>query len=353
MKRSARSNDLEQNFPKMTSERGAWRPVPAKGVDRLERKCAEASVRAPVKGPRWEQRLEWSAMFKGVLNRSLVSRALSVLVALVGIGAASHGLAQVQNGPNPTTSLLEASSGPYSISSDSVSSFVFGFGGGTIYYPNQSGSYGVVAICPGFTAGGSTVAWLGRRIASHGFVTIVIDTNSIFDYPSSRASQLEAALEYVVEDASYSVRSRVDENRLAVAGHSMGGGGTLIAARNDSSLRAAYPMTPWNLESYFQGVSVPSMIIGAQLDTIASVSSHSIPFYNALSSSLDKAYAELRGASHFAPNTTNTMIGKYAVAWFKRFLDGDTRYSPFLCGTPNAVDRAGISFSDYRETCPY
>jgi triacylglycerol lipase len=27
-----------------------------------------------------------------------------------------------------------------------------GFGGGTVYYPSTAGSYGVIAMCPGFTA---------------------------------------------------------------------------------------------------------------------------------------------------------------------------------------------------------
>ena len=58
---------------------------------------------------------------------------------------------------------------------------VSGFGGGVIYYPTSTseGTFGAVAISPGFTATWSSINWLGPRIASHGFVVIGIETNSV------------------------------------------------------------------------------------------------------------------------------------------------------------------------------
>ncbi len=254
----------------------------------------------------------------------------------------------------PTSASLNATSGPFSISSTSVSSFsARGFGGGTIYYPSASGRYGVIAISPGYTARQSSIAWLGRRLASHGFVVITIDTNSTLDQPPSRATQLMAALDHVVNRASSTVRSRVDSTRQAVAGHSMGGGGSLIAARDNPSLRAVYPMTPWSVSKDYSRVRVPTMIIGADNDSVASVVTHARPFYSSLASSLPKAYGELNNASHFAPNTTNTPIGRYAVTWMKRFVDGDTRYSPFLCGAPHEQYATRSVFARYQQNCPY
>ncbi|MGH8175229.1 MAG: alpha/beta hydrolase, partial [Steroidobacter sp.] len=75
--------------------------------------------------------------------------------------------------------------------------------------------------------------------------------------------------------------------------------------------------------------------------------------YTSLQASLDKAYAELNNASHTAPNTTNTPIGRYSVAWVKRFMDNDTRYEPFLCGAAHQSYAASTVFSDYRSSCPY
>ncbi|HLU95563.1 MAG TPA: alpha/beta hydrolase, partial [Thermobifida alba] len=54
---------------------------------------------------------------------------------------------------------------------------------------------------------------------------------------------------------------------------------------------------------------------------------------------------------HFAPNITNKTIGMYSVAWLKRFVDEDTRYTQFLCPGP----RTGLlsDVEEYRSTCPF
>jgi predicted dienelactone hydrolase len=263
-----------------------------------------------------------------------------------GAGAQSN---PYQRGPNPTESSIEATRGAFATSQTSVSSLsVSGFGGGTIYYPTSTseGTFGAVAMSPGFTAGGSSLSWMGPRIASQGFVVFIIDTNSRFDFPDSRGRQLQAALDYLVRSSS--VRSRIDASRLAVAGHSMGGGGTLAAAEDNPQLQAAIPLQGWHTQKNFSSVRVPTMVIGAQNDTIASVGSHSEPFYQSIPASSEKAYLELRGASHFVSNTSNTTQAKYMISWLKRYVDNDTRYEQFLCPNPGT----DLNISEYRDTCP-
>jgi triacylglycerol lipase len=290
------------------------------------------------------------------MERKNIRRRWAIGLGLLMLAAASaHAQTNpYQKGPDPTSASLNATSGSFSVATSSVSSIgAVGFGGGTIYYPTTTGTYAVLAICPGFTATQSSIAWLGRRIATHGFVVITIDTNSTLDQPPSRATQLMAALNYVTNSSSAAVRAKVDASRRGVAGHSMGGGGTLYAARDNPSLKAAVPLTAWSTVKSFSTVRVPTLVVGAESDSVAPVASHSIPFYNSLSSSLDKAYAELNGASHFAPNSSNTPIGRYSVSWVKRFMDNDTRYTPYLCGAPHQSYATALVFSDYRSTCPY
>lgn len=144
-----------------------------------------------------------------------------------------------ERGPAPTESSIEALRGPYSVADTNVSSLtVTGFGGGTIYYPTSTsdGTFGAVVIAPGFTAYQSSIAWLGPRLASQGFVVFTIDTNTTLDQPDSRGRQLLAALDYLTGRSS--VRGRIDSSRLGVMGHSMGGGGTLEAAKSRPSLQA-------------------------------------------------------------------------------------------------------------------
>jgi dienelactone hydrolase len=158
---------------------------------------------------------------------------------------------------------------------------------------------------------------------------------------------LLAALDYLTQRST--VRARIDSTRLAVMGHSMGGGGSLEAARDRPSLQAAIPLTGWDLTKDWSGNRVPTLVVGAQKDTVAPVSSHSIPFYTSLSATAEKAYLELNGATHSAPTSPNTTIARYSISWLKRFVDDDVRYDEFLCGTGAGT---GTAISDYRTTCP-
>jgi dienelactone hydrolase len=260
-------------------------------------------------------------------------------------GASSH----YQKGPAPTASALQAN-GPFSVSTTNVPSwYVSGFGGGTLYYPTTTsqGTFGGVVIVPGYTGTQSSISWYGPRIASHGFVVFTIDTNSRYDYPDSRATQLLNAVDYLRN--SPSVGSRVDHSRIALMGHSMGGGGTLRASERRPSIKAAIPLTPWHTDKTWPSNVTPTLIIGAENDSTAPVSTHSKPFYTSMTSAREKAYLELNNAGHFAPNSTNSTISLYSIAWLKRFVDDDTRYDQFLCPPP-AFPTSAIQ--EYRDTCP-
>ena len=288
------------------------------------------------------------------MSRSrLLTRVLAPLALVAGLTAGTTAALAAENpyerGPAPSNSSIEAVRGPFATASTTVSSLAArGFGGGTIYYPTSTaeGTFGAIAISPGYTGTQSSISWLGPRIASQGFVVITIDTNSRYDQPGSRADQLLAALDYLT--ATSSVRARIDSSRLGVMGHSMGGGGAIEASNDRPALQASIPLTPWHTTKSWSRTSVPTLIVGAENDSVASVRSHSEPFYTSMPSTLDKAYLELNGASHFAPNSSNTTIAKYSIAWLKRFIDNDTRYEQFLCPAPS-----GSAIEEYRDTCPH
>ncbi len=286
------------------------------------------------------------------LRTSAFGAALAV-AAPVFVSASPAGAAATnpyERGPAPTVASIESTRGPFAIASTTVSRYsVSGFGGGTIYYPTTTtaGTFGAVAISPGYTGTQSSISWLGPRLSSQGFVVITIDTLSRYDMPSSRGDQLRAALRYLTQTSS--VRNRVDAGRLSVMGHSMGGGGSLEAAKDYPAMQAAIPLTPWNTDKTWPEVTTPTLVIGAEDDTVAPVSSHSEPFYSTLPSTSDKAYLELRDASHYAPNSPNTTIAKYSISWLKRFVDDDLRYDQFLCPQP----AVSATISESRSTCSY
>jgi dienelactone hydrolase len=290
-------------------------------------------------------------------------RLRSRLIAMAALLVLAAGVAACdQRGPDPTEASVTAELGPFTYATTTVPVQTGKFGGGTIYYPTGTTQrVGAVAVVPGFISDQSSMSWYGPRLASQGFVVFTIDTLSGFDNPSQRATQLREALVYLTTNAAVpaAVRDRTDVNRLAVLGWSMGGGGAVESAKLATPalppLRAVVAVAPWeNTTSGFSTITVPTLVVACEADTVAPVASHAEPIYNALSAaSMEKELVEIDNGDHFCVTTGNNTAGHKAaiarqvISWLKRWVDGDGRYTPFLCPPPlgGVVSR---SFS----TCP-
>jgi len=260
-------------------------------------------------------------------------------------------------GPAPTEQSVAAATGPFTVGTIAVPTSA-GFGGGTIYYPsNNAGPFAVISIAPGFLEDQTAIAGWGPRLASNGFVVITFNTTNNLIQPDQRSQEQRQALTYVINqsnNASSPIAGKVDPNRKGVAGHSMGGGATLISANADPSIRAAMPLAPWNGSANFPNLRVPTLIWACQADNIAPVASHASPMYNSIPATTKKAYVSVAGGNHFCANDPNGFsqnIGKYGVSFFKKFLDTDTRYDPWVCGASRPT--AGAVLNEVRSTCPF
>lgn len=268
------------------------------------------------------------------------------LTASLAIGAAAMLMAAsalAQQGPEPTEEQLSSGKGPYTYDTAKVAT-PSGYGSGTVYYPtNAEGPVGLVVTAPGFIEAEDIMDIWAKRLASFGIATVTMGTKSVLDQPPSRATQMMAALKQVSalsKVASSPYYNLIDTSRLAVMGHSMGGGGTLIAATANPTLKAAIPAAPWSLlTKNFPTLKVPTMVIACQGDVIAPVSGHADRFWNSFNKSLPAAFVEYGNSDHFCPTAvgseeTQMVLGKVGVAWMKRFVDGDTRYTKFITTDP-------------------
>jgi dienelactone hydrolase len=279
----------------------------------------------------------------------LLTLALASTLAAGGIATATPAGAAAnpyERGPAPTLQSIQAQRGPFATAEIPVQNALPGFASGQIYYPTDTsqGTFGAVAIAPGFLSSWGDQSWLGHRIASQGFVVVGINTLTAFDQPASRGDQALAALDNVVRDPR--VSSRIDPTRLAVAGWSMGGGAALNAALKRPSLKAAIPYAPWEPRTDWSQVRVPTLVIGGEGDTIAPETQHAEAFYASLGG--EKVYVEINDGGHLFPFFQNVAHAQYMIAWLKRFVDSDTRYDQFLCPGPGA----GGAINEYRSTCP-
>ncbi|MET9505828.1 cellulose binding domain-containing protein [Streptomyces sp. NPDC006622] len=273
--------------------------------------------------------------------------ALGLLAAVVAMVPASAAGNPYQRGPDPTLAGVAATRGTFATAQMSVPPGN-GFNGGTMYYPTDTslGTWGAVAIVPGYTARfADEEAWMGPWLASFGFVVIGVETNSRTDYDTARGAQLLAALDYLTQKSP--IRDRVDPTRLAVVGHSMGGGGALVAAERRSSLKTAVGLAPFKPSGNPAAVRVPTMIMGGARDTTVTPS-YLDSLYATLPTTTQSAYLQLSGANHLFPTKPNTLETRILIPWLKTFVDSDTRYTKFLCPAP--ADPTGIA--KYRSTCP-
>lgn len=258
-------------------------------------------------------------------------------------------------GPDPTVQSMRAENGPFSWSTVDVGSGN-GFAGGTIYYPEGTNKeLAAVAVVPGFVSPESSIEWWGKQLASHGFVAITIATNTPLDLPSARASQLNAALDYILEQDETSgsaINGMVDESRLGVVGWSMGGGGALRVAQ-EGRISAAIPLAPWDTVKDVSDVQVPTMMFVCEDDVIAPNDNHSYVFWDGLPDTIDKGYLEFANEGHYCANgnnENNEILSQVGISWMKRHLDKDQRYTQFLCDTDYTSDETVL---DYRENCPF
>jgi len=246
-------------------------------------------------------------------------------------------------GPDPTTASA-STAGTLEVETISWTDFRDGpsFSGGTIWYPTDGvPPYPFVAVVPGYVSYESSIASWGPFLASHGIVTITIDTNTSGDYPLTRSFALLDALESVAAENERSgspLMGKLDESRQGLMGWSMGGGGTLIAADATPTLKAAISLCGWNPGGWYPDLTVPALMFASLGDPLAGGQSQG--FYESIPESTPKMLIEAGIGDHFVANNPanlSGMIGLYGLSWMKVFLQGDERYRQFLLQMPQGT----------------
>ena len=129
----------------------------------------------------------------------------------------------------------------------------------TIYYPallsgknappdSASAPYAAVVFAHGFGVNKALYRWVGKRLASRGYVAV------LFSAPSPMSSQIDqwsdgisCGITYLNElsfSESSVLRGMVDSTRIGAMGHSMGGAGAILATARDFRIKALVALAP-------------------------------------------------------------------------------------------------------------
>jgi len=171
-------------------------------------------------------------------------------------------------------------------------------------YPTRGGPYPAVAFAHGYMNRSSWYAETLRTIAASGYVVIAPDSETgRFPSHGRLANDLNRSLRWLSEKSTTGTtdvpRGKVNPARLAVAGHSMGGGVALLAAARSRAvdtvvtLAAAETVPPASVA--VRRLRVPSLFVVGSDDGIVPAAGTAVMFRRAASPSV---LATITGGSH-------------------------------------------------------
>lgn len=252
---------------------------------------------------------------------------------------------------------------------------------GLIYYPRgtfTNNSLGAVILLPGFAVHYYDYEIYARHLASHGFIVFGIDyietssDNTIAKH-DDKAVQASEAIDYLLNDSTLS--NRIDNDKIAAIGHSLGGKIAFYAAAQDSRIKAIIAMDPVNAGGPPCGISpdkcanypvaanpgrgvigivkdiqAASLIFRSQPDALTNPEAEfnaSYFFYGSDGNGTNGApsistYINMGAASHasYVPKLISfvpTIVKRNAVAWLQTTFNG-TDNSTYFSGLKMQAD---------------
>jgi dienelactone hydrolase len=261
-----------------------------------------------------------------------------------------------------------------------------------LYYPaDATCGTGLGAPYPGlaFAHGWSIFGWSdgpaenagnGQHLASWGYVVAI---PTLADDAEERIAQMADVLDYLEQQAtvpSSVLFQRVDTERLAVVGYSLGGATVLALTARDARVKAVVALDPvyheggpsgegdpvWDPGAEAPSIAVPTGILGAPPSTCNADSDY-LDIYP-LVGAVHKASFRLVGASHCDfPDPGNAFCGftcgaadasrtrlsqKYMTAWLNYYLQLQPEYYAYLFGAQAEADVAAGTIERQVDTAP-
>ncbi|MET8946470.1 alpha/beta hydrolase [Streptomyces sp. NPDC004542] len=155
--------------------------------------------------------------------------------------------------------------------------------------PVAAGTHPGLAFGHGFFQAITQYESLLKHYASWGFITVAPKSQGgLFPSHSAFADDLNAALTWLTtQNGTTGSRfaGAVDTSRLAVSGHSMGGGAALLAAARNPAVKSVSTLaaaeTDPSAVSASGALSIPAQYVGGSADSIAGVAGNQQKMYDA------------------------------------------------------------------------
>jgi hypothetical protein len=197
----------------------------------------------------------------------------------------------------------------------------------TIYRPRTLGEEGrrhpIIIWGNGTGASPSTYDSLLTHWASQGFVVAAARTSN-----AGSGDEMIDCLDFLVEQngrSSGTYAGKLNVNRVGAAGHSQGGGGTIMAGR-DGRITVTAPFQPYTIGLGHRSSSQsqqngPMFLMTGGSDTIAAPGLNAAPVFR--NANVPVFWGERTNASHFEPIGNAGDFRGPSTAWFRFHLMND------------------------------
>lgn len=205
----------------------------------------------------------------------------------------------------------------------------------------RAGGWPVVVFLHGFATAGTLYGMLGNAFAERGYA-VVVSTTATFDNLGQERDGLALFPAVLAANQAGVFAGAFDASRIALAGHSMGGGnvGNILAA--NPGYRCGLAIAPVEPRAGNAAqVTVPLAITAGQGDTIAPAAAYAVPYYQSLG-----AVAGIRSLYLLNGDATHTNLAGLFVSGgagaqvFARVTDfGDGWFAHWLGLSNTALER--------------
>lgn len=213
----------------------------------------------------------------------------------------------------------------------------FGSGGGPgrqiqteIYYPSYTAgentavatfpNFPVIVFGHGFAMGWDAYANIWQHLAPQGYILAFVRTEgSLIPAPShgdfGDDLALVATKMLALNGAAGSPFNGKVKQKVVIMGHSMGGGATMLAAENNTSIAGIVGLAPAETNpsavSVCGNINVPALIFSGSNDGVTPPIDNHLPMYQGLASTC-KSYVSITGGAHcyFANSNFNCDFGE-------------------------------------------
>lgn len=241
-----------------------------------------------------------------------------------------------------------------------------------VYYPDGNGPFPATTMSGGWTNTKEDMEWICVDLVEQGFIVICFTPQRrLLALPWIWQRGQEAIYDTLLAenaDRNSDIYGKVNTNKIGLAGFSMGGGGVVQTANeNTTDAKVAIAMAPWETCTInptadcldnTTNITIPVFIFGGTNDRLV-YDNELNNMYENVPASTERLGIIFDGMTHYdlfgveaAKGAARDEVATYMIAFLKVNLVGDSSYMTFINGNElyNNIDDGWFAMYKYNDT---